>query len=165
MRLTASLALVALTPTLSGCIVWDINNNLTAINNQLTNVDNQLTNVDSQLSRVDEQLTRVDGELTTINQQLTDLRSDLEPLPQLSKLDELEAINASLGPIEKHLASLRRTIANINSTIPFLKISDDTGDEEELNPNQQPQSIPAPAGEADPAPQPETESRNDADNG
>lgn len=102
----------------SGCIVWDINNNLTSINEQLSEVDGKIE--------------RVDNELTVINRQLESLQNDLEPLPQLSKLDQLETINNSLGPIEKHLASLRRTIANINSTIPFLDISDDTGEEAEL---------------------------------
>jgi predicted nucleic acid-binding Zn-ribbon protein len=129
MRRIATLILAATLPMLQGCIVWDINDNLTSINEQLTDVDNQLT--------------RVDSELTTINQQLTDLRTDLEPLPELTKLEQLAVINSSLAPIEKHLASLRRTIANINSTIPFLNISDDTGEEEELQPTTEPAKDPA----------------------
>ncbi|MEO0511389.1 MAG: hypothetical protein AAF108_00625 [Planctomycetota bacterium] len=98
MKIRALLATALLTPALGGCVVWDIKDNLVSINEKLGEID----------------------------ERLVQLESDLEPLPELTKLAELEAINESIDPIEKHLASLRKTIASIDSTVPFLNFTDDT---------------------------------------
>lgn len=123
MRIARLATLAACLPVLGGCVVWDIKDSLVSI---------------------DEQLTTIDAQLDGINGRLDTLETNLEPLPELHKLEELAAINASIEPIEKHLASLRKTIANIDSTVPFLNISEDTGDEEELQaePEQTPEEPP-----------------------
>lgn len=116
MRRTATLLLSALALSLlPGCLIQDIHDQIVVSNEKLLAIDegfakveraNQLLeDLDAQLATLDS----IDGNLTTIN----------------SRLDTLEG---DLKAVSEHLASLRKTINNIDSTIPFLKLS---GDDEE----------------------------------
>lgn len=84
-----------------GCIAWQIRDELRRTNDTLEHIQHQLDEVDSKMDYVD-----------TTNQILTDMQE------------------TSLKHLDEHLASLRKTISNIDSTIPFLKISDDPPEDE-----------------------------------
>jgi len=56
----------------------------------------------------------------------------------------LETLRSDLDEVSEHLASLRKTINNIDSTIPFLKISGDEEDE-----TGEPEDLGEPAGPGD----------------
>lgn len=138
------LAVLLLVPMLlaaPGCIVQDINDGIGTANENLTSINDSFAKVE----RANELLTKVDVQLDTVEGQLTDLSAKLEVLErvneQLASIDKkLTTLNGSvdelqqpLTQIERHLASLRTTINNIDSTIPFLKISgDDAEDKAEL---------------------------------
>jgi len=63
---------------------------------------------------------------------------------------DLDSIAVTLTALDKHLASLRRTLSNIDSTIPFLKLADD--EEVEDTPEAGAGASETPAGDAEPAP-------------
>lgn len=105
--LSVSLAVAAV--TMPGCIVEDIRDQMVLINEQMTQIDAHLVAVDRRLEKldtIDTSLESIDTSLTTVDQ-------------------ELDGIAVTLTALDKHLASLRRTLSNIDSTIPFLKLSDD----------------------------------------
>ncbi|MEO1008204.1 MAG: hypothetical protein AAFX79_06535 [Planctomycetota bacterium] len=94
----------------SGCIAWEIRDELTRINASMDDIKAQLD---------------------TANQGLSALERTNSTLAELdTKLETLKTTNASLASIDTHLASLRKTLKNIDSTIPFLKVSGDDSDEE-----------------------------------
>ncbi len=83
---------------------------------------------------IHEELTIVNGRLATVEQQLDEVKATnaglLETNEQLvqlqDKLKTLDSIDASLKGLDGHLASLRKTLDNIDSTIPFLSFSSDS---------------------------------------
>ena len=107
-RLIAALSIVILASQLSGCLAYEVRNELRQVNASLDDVKVQLGTVNDGLLKLERTNT---------------LLSDLD-----MKLASLETTNASLSSIDAHLASLRRTLNNIDSTIPFLKVSDDDKD-------------------------------------
>ncbi|MCA9278531.1 MAG: hypothetical protein H6815_07715 [Phycisphaeraceae bacterium] len=106
---TCALAMVSgFLLTMPGCIVWEIRDEMRKTNETLTQVSETLARVQVQLDEVNGKMDQVDK----TNQILTDMQA------------------TSLKHLDEHLASLRKTIANIDSTIPFLSISDDPPEEE-----------------------------------
>lgn len=121
---------------LPGCVIGEIRDELGNTNQQLTDIDEGLTEVE----RVNELLTDLDAALNDLDQvRLVSLETQLETLEAINT--NMELINQRLMTVEnslvetnEHLASLRRTINNIDSTIPFLSISgDDEEDREALD--------------------------------
>lgn len=104
-RLLAAISIATLATQLSGCLAYEVRNELRQINASLDDVKVQLGTVNDGLLKLERTNT---------------LLSDLD-----MKLTSLETTNASLSSIDAHLASLRRTLNNIDSTIPFLKVSDE----------------------------------------
>ena len=102
-------AVVVLMP-LSGCVVWDINDGILASNDNLGRIEDELQGIDQGLSDTNDNLTATKSRLDSMDSQLMSLQT------------QLDATNT-------HLESLRKTINNIDSTIPFLNLSGD--DEEE----------------------------------
>ena len=100
---------LALSP-LSGCVVWDIEEGIVASNGNLGRIEDELNAIDEGLGETNDNLGTVEARLTSMDEQLRSLQA------------QLDATNA-------HLESLRKTINNIDKTIPFLSISGD--DEEE----------------------------------
>jgi|GEM_PF-3356779 len=107
-RRLAACGIVTLATQLSGCLAYEIRDELRQVNASLEDVKVQLGTVNDGLLKLERTNT---------------LLSDLD-----MKLASMEATNASLSSIDAHLASLRRTLNNIDSTIPFLKVSDDDKD-------------------------------------
>ncbi len=104
-RVLAMLALATLAANMSGCLGWEIRDELRRVNTSLDDIKVQLGTVNDGLLKLERTNT---------------LLSNLD-----MKLASMETTNASLSSIDAHLASLRRTLNNIDSTIPFLKVSDD----------------------------------------
>ena len=100
------LGLTGLTASMQGCIAGEIRDSLAEVNESLARTNASL---DLVISSLDLRLTR------------------LEPIEEsLLSIDaQLYGIDESLDHLDNHLASLRRTLQNIDSTIPFLKLSDD----------------------------------------
>lgn len=107
-RLLAAFTITTLAAHMSGCLAYEIRNELRQVNASLDDVKVQLGTVNDGLLKLERTNT---------------LLSDLD-----IKLTSLETTNGSLSSIDAHLASLRRTLNNIDSTIPFLKVSDDDKD-------------------------------------
>ncbi len=140
-RLLAVLTLSTLLAHMSGCLAYEVRNELRQINTSLEDVKLKLNSVNDGLLKLERTNT---------------LLSDLD-----IKLTSLETTNASLASIDAHLASLRRTLNNIDSTIPFLKVSGDDKDstvetaeekpareagEQPAEPTPEPAPAPAPPG-------------------
>lgn len=105
------LVLFALAPlaVLPGCVFDDvrsINEQLLLSNEAISKLQTQLVlldQIDTKLKSIDKSLQSVDAKLTTLD--------------------------ASIGEVNTNLGSLRGTINNIDSAIPFLKLSGDEDDE------------------------------------
>ncbi|NRA57474.1 MAG: hypothetical protein HRU13_05080 [Phycisphaerales bacterium] len=148
-RLAATLSLTLLAITSTGCIAWEIRDEMRQINASMEDVKVQLGTVNDGLTKLERTNT---------------ILSDLD-----MKLTSLETINSSLSSVDAHLASLRKTLNNIDSTIPFLSLSGDEEDEvietaeeaaerEGGAPSSQPETQPG----ADPAEEPATEPQTPA---
>lgn len=114
-RLLMIASLAPLVGALPGCIIWDIHEDLKTTNEMVASVDSRLDQVE------------VTNEHLSLMQE---------------RLEVLESIDASLKKLDVHLASLRTTINNIDSTIPFLSISGDSDDEEVADPAADPTADP-----------------------
>ncbi len=91
---------------LPGCVVWDIRNELRQTNAHVAAVQEKLGATNDKLSGVDDRLTGTNHSLTAVEEQLNLLRS----------------MNQSMGRLDEHLASLRKTIGAIDSMIPFMDL-------------------------------------------
>lgn len=95
-----------------GCVVWDIKD-------QITESNANLTSIEKRLDSIDENLEVVNGNLDTMGTSLQSMGAQLVNL------------QAQLDATNEHLASLRKTINNIDKTIPFMSISGDSAQEQE----------------------------------
>lgn len=112
-RLLLTAAAVGCLAMLPGCIVWDIHDQIATTNDRIQSLEDELALI------------------SEVNKQLVDINKDLDGIQQqLTQLSTLESITESLKKLDAHLASLRKTISNIDSTIPFLKLSSDDETEE-----------------------------------
>lgn len=121
---------------LPGCVVWDIRNEMRktnahvgAVQESLTATNQRLDGVDSQLSATNQKLTGVDSQLSGTNERLTGTNERLQGTnTSLSGVEEqlalLREINSSMGKLDTHLASLRKSIGAINGMLPFLGLDD-----------------------------------------
>lgn len=151
-RLAALLALSAAATGLPGCVFDDIHEELVIINQNMEETQVILRGASDTLDTVQTQLDQVQR----TNDLLVQLQAGLgtEDLAQtqtenrLSIIGTMERIDESLAKMDQHLASLRKTISNIDSTIPFLGLGggDDDEDEEALaEDGAPPQNAPASA--------------------
>lgn len=141
---------------LPGCIVQDIHDQIALSNEKLAQIDESfakveranelLNNLDAQLDQL-AQLEAIQANLSAISTKLGTIDGNLESMDA-----RIASLETELVEVGEHLASLRRTINNIDSTIPFLKISGD-GDEgkealeadpEQTRPSPEPQAPPRP---------------------
>jgi hypothetical protein len=111
--LVGVLAAMALLP---GCIVQEIRDDLKGVNAKLGTVETNLNETNKMLAGANERLTGVGGGLEVTN-------SSLSTLDERVRL--LSSIEKSMVKLDAHLASLRGTIARIDSTIPFLDLGGD----------------------------------------
>ncbi len=116
-----SLSMLMLMP---GCVVWDIEEGIATSNQNLE---------------------QIEGELSTINANLDTVNA------RMSSMDEqLMSLQAQIDATNAHLESLRKTINNIDNTIPFLKLSGDDEEEQEALENGQAEELPAKKESPDP---------------
>ncbi len=99
-------ALIVMVGTLPGCIANEIRDNLMQVNESLTRTNATLDLVISELGLRLKRLEGMDASLVSID-------------------GELDQIQVSLVRLDDHMVSLRRTLQNIDKTIPFLKLADD----------------------------------------
>ncbi|MEO1129828.1 MAG: hypothetical protein AAFX05_09010 [Planctomycetota bacterium] len=113
MIITLSLAAIAM----PGCIANEIRDGLNLANENMVNINESINRVELQLSNIQEtQLAELQIKLekiSTIDQSIADVNEDLD------------GVQISLTRLDEHLASLRKTLQNIDSTIPFLSLADD----------------------------------------
>jgi prefoldin subunit 5 len=102
---------------LPGCIVGDIRDQMVAANENMLKTHELIEDANTRLDSIEQEL----EEVRRANDNLEEVRT---------LLAQLESINTSMGHLDSHLASLRNTIENIDSTIPFLSFSDKGDDEE-----------------------------------
>lgn len=104
---------------MGGCVVWDIKDGIEASNTNLERIQTQLETIDRDIARV--------------NQNLDQLETRLDPMgATLASMDtQLKDLQTRLDATNGHLESLRKTINNIDSTIPFLNFSGDDEAEQE----------------------------------
>ncbi|MFN0011450.1 MAG: hypothetical protein ACKVS8_07380 [Phycisphaerales bacterium] len=153
------LALLAPLAVLPGCVLDDIHDELATTNQAIGRVEDRLGVTDANIQAVQEKMIAVDG----ANQRLDDTIARLQMLQSIHTT--LESIDASLRKLDDHLASVRKTINTIDSSIPFMKLSGDSdADKAELKEGGAPatpatepggvpgQPAPAPASAPTPAP-------------
>ena len=132
-RPAAAAIALPLALAMSGCVVDEINEGIATSNENVRQTNQDLDVVTGRMAEINTRLDGINAELDEINGQLAILTS----------------IDASLKKLDVHLASLRKTINNIDSTIPFLRLSgDDEDDKDELEAGDQ-------AGEGAEAPEPQ----------
>lgn len=116
---TTTLFILLVLFMMPGCIVQDIHDQIALSNEKLQQIDESFEKVEranTALAKLDIQMERlqtldsIDGNLVLMNERIDTLQKDL-------------------NAVSEHLASLRKTINNIDNTIPFLKISGDEEDE------------------------------------
>lgn len=134
-RLAALLALTAPATGLTGCVFDDIHEELVTINQNMEETQVILRGASDTLDTVQTQLDQVQR----TNDLLVQLQAGLgtEDLAATraenshSIIGTMERIDESLAKMDQHLASLRKTISNIDSTIPFLGLGGGDDEEEE----------------------------------
>lgn len=121
-RMLAVFMLLFGASSLPGCIVQDIHDQLEASNAELARINRTI----EQLERTNTLLTSIEVRLSSIDERLVSVDE------RLGSVDErLATLRVLLDAVSEHLASLRRTINNIDSTIPFLKFSGDDAEAKE----------------------------------
>jgi len=115
-RMAVLCTLAALAPALPGCIVRDIRDEMRLINERMYSIDRQL----DQLAETNQAINSAVQEVKSVDESIRGVQE---------RLAILDSIDASLKNLDVHLASLRKTINNIDATIPFLSISGDEGED------------------------------------
>ncbi|MBL8747264.1 MAG: hypothetical protein JNK58_13025 [Phycisphaerae bacterium] len=116
MRLFCPLVLGA---TMGGCVFREIRDEIRTSNAQLRGVEGELTSTNAAIGRTNEVLKDVEtglGRLDATNVSLSDMQE---------RLSLLRSIEESLRRMDVHLASLRKTISQIDSMIPFVDLGGD----------------------------------------
>jgi prefoldin subunit 5 len=148
------LLVLPLTPLLAGGCVFDhIHEELVAINGNMKVTQDILRQANTTLDEVHQQL----DEVQKTNELLVQLQAglgteeaaDTRAENRMSIIGTMESIDRSLGKMDDHMTALRKTIANIDSTIPFLKFSSDEVEAEADAPQDGEGAEGSPAGEAD----------------
>jgi len=143
--------LVLGTITMPGCVVFEIRDELKRANENLATANTQLmvanTELDianaklleanARLAEANQDLTVVNGHLATTIQKLEGTNGQIATLQSkhLTNLDtRLDPLGKSLSDVEVHLGSLRKTLDNIDSMIPFINLAD-PGPDDSAEPN------------------------------
>ena len=110
---------------LPGCIVQDIHDRMEETSLAMAEANRNLETVSEQLAEANRVLDSRLAQIELTNEHLNATRE---------RLQILESIDGSLKALDLHLASLRRTLDNIDSTIPFLNLADPAEDEPAADP-------------------------------
>lgn len=146
MGILMAFALLCLT-AMPGCVVWDIRDEMRTTNSGMNDVRKQLGVVEDRLGSVMERLDKTNEDLERTNQalagvntalagtnrKLAQVETGLERLDATNgsltglqrQLNLLEQINSSMGKLDGHLASLRKSLGGLNSMLPFFDIGGD----------------------------------------
>lgn len=128
-RLIAVIGLLGILANLSGCIVWDIRNEMRKTNANLVDVQERLTKLDttnSSLERTNTGLEKTNVLIDNVERGLGRIDSTNSSLNTLEQqLALLQSIDKSLTHLDAHLASLRKTISKLDGVIPFLDLGGD----------------------------------------
>jgi hypothetical protein len=111
-RVAAAIALAGATIPMCGCIIGEIQDQVVTANHGLEEVNDEMNRITELLVVVQKQLEQVER----TNELLIETQAQLQTM---------NSIDASLKNLDVHLASLRQTLENIDSTIPFLKLTSD----------------------------------------
>jgi prefoldin subunit 5 len=130
---TSTLLVIAST-ILSGCVVGEIRDEMVTSNASISDTNLLLEGIRSDIDQT--------------NQQLVALAERMDR--NENYLKRLETIDTSLKALDAHLASLRATLENIDSTIPFLSFADRDDEEATTQPATQPETQPASQSESQP---------------
>ena len=120
----------------SGCVVREIRDEM-VVSNQSISDTNEL------LRGIREDIDKTNAILDSLGQRLD---------RNMQQLEKLNTIDVSLTAIDAHLASLRKTLENIDSTIPLLSFADSSEDEATTQPTTQPATQPSTQPATSPAP-------------
>lgn len=135
------LLVVPMVAALPGCVAFEIrdelkkaNEHLATANTQLMAANTELDIANAKLQEANSRLVQANRDLTVVNGHLTEtiLRLDgtngqiasLQDNHLTSMNTRLDPLGKSLVEVDTHLGSLRRTLENIDSMIPFLTVAD-----------------------------------------
>jgi hypothetical protein len=151
-RTILSLGLCGLAFAPGGCVFQQIHDQLVINRRTILETNRQLAGVNERLDEVDVRLGEVNDSLGDIKQELQQVKRTNDLLIELQAglgaegpngrtknretiIGTMEAIAVALASMDLHLSSLRRTLENIDSTIPFLRFADSSEDAEpEIDP-------------------------------
>lgn len=129
MRACLWLPLFALGLPLGGCIFHDVKD----IRDSLAVTNERLERTEVLLEDVREVNPKLDDLQTLLDEMQVRLEIMKSIDGSLGSMDStLMSVDKSLKALDLHLASLRRTLENIDSTIPFLKLSDPGPEEDAI---------------------------------
>lgn len=118
--------LLACATLLPGCVVWEIRDEMRNVHAQLNEVNAELEGVNTSLESVQIQLAMLEqtrDRLIQVEGGLGQTNDSLSSLDQ--QLQLLRSIQTSLGNLDAHLLSLRKSIQGINRVVPFLNFGGD----------------------------------------
>ncbi|MBX3352532.1 MAG: hypothetical protein KF684_06320 [Phycisphaeraceae bacterium] len=120
------LPLLVFATTMPGCVVWEIRDEMRNVHAQLNEVNAELEGVNTSLESVQIQLAMLEqtrDRLIQVEGGLGQTNDSLSSLDQ--QLQLLRSIQTSLGNLDAHLLSLRKSIQGINRVVPFLNFGGD----------------------------------------
>lgn len=130
--------LVLAAPFLTGCVAWEIRDEMRIATYQLEDVKCSLEKVQAQLREVKSTvdtanagLDRADERLTQSNKTLANVDADLDRLDRTNESlvatnETLVTMKGSIARVDEHLGSLRRTISRLDNAIPFFDFGDES---------------------------------------
>jgi pyruvate/2-oxoglutarate dehydrogenase complex dihydrolipoamide acyltransferase (E2) component len=125
-RFFRTLLLAAAALPLSGCVVWDIRDEMRGTNTRLDRVEQGLATTNAELTKVQDGLKRLDTTNTLIDGvekglvRIDDTNSSLSGVKE--QLGLLRSMDKSMTHLDAHLSSLRTTLGRIDGMIPFLDL-------------------------------------------
>lgn len=120
------IVLLAFATLLPGCVVWEIRDEMRNVHAQLNEVNTELEGVNTSLESVQLQLAMLEQTRDRLIQVEGGLGQTNESLSSLDQqLTLLRSIQSSLGNLDAHLLSLRKSIQGINRVVPFLNFGGD----------------------------------------
>jgi len=128
-----SLVLALLCCLQSGCVIWDIRDEMRSVGASMGDVKSQLATVQTQLDSVKTTLDTANASLGDVSVQLVAVNGGLSRIDTSNvaltglqtQLLILEQINTSMKGLDAHMVSLRKSLGGLNSLIPFIDIGGD----------------------------------------
>lgn len=112
--------------TMPGCIIRDLHDQMEGMDQTMRDTDQSVDALTVQLTETNRLIAELNRQIAEGSGQLREANSHLAAANE--RLAVLESIDASLKANELHLASLRRTLENVDDAVPVIDVTDPAAD-------------------------------------